>query len=189
MMIGSLERLCTIVRICSTNTCLSDSILLVHHDEIPLLVQLQAEMHVQITRVLLHLLALHRALQHVTTAAPDLVAEIENRLLPVCLAVVRRRAEGYLLPGEEYIEVTDQCVHVLGVLTIQLEVAGEVQILLLHRVDVQILILRPSSLPYENAAIIGDGLRIRNHVHKRFEQRNLLNSVHFESVDVVPDCM
>ena len=171
----------------SKHNGLSDSVLLVHGDEMSLLVQLQAEVHVQVARVLLHLLALHRALQHVPTAAPDLVAEIEHGLLPVRLAVVGRRAEGDLLPGEEYIEVAHQRVHVLRVLAIQFKRAREVQILLLHRVDVQILNLSRPTRAYENAARIGDRLRVGNHVHQRLEQRNLLDSVHLEAVHVVPD--
>ena len=169
------------------NTSLSYSILLVHCDDVALLVQRQTEVDIQIAGILLHLLALHGALQNVAAAAPHLVTEIEHGLLPVRFAIIRRGAERHLLSGEEDVEIADQRIHVVGVLAIQLKVTREVEVLLLHCVNVQILQINTQARNDEDAAGIGDGLCVGNHVHQRLEQRDLLDRVHLEAVHVVPD--
>ena len=148
--------------------------------------QLPVDRNIQIARIFLHATAIQRALDHISIAAPHLLLEIEHRLLPMRLLAERRRAELHAA-GENDIEIPHESVHVLGVLHVQHERRREIQVFLLHRVDIQILRVEMKKNRYENAACVGNGLRFGNDIHEGLEQSDLFDRVHFKAVHVVPN--
>ena len=96
-------------------------------------------MNVQVARILLHLRTLDAAHQLVIATHPHLLAQIKHRLFPGRLATAGTRRAGSFLRGAGDVEVPHQRMQVLRILRAQSDGRGEVQILLLHRVDVEFL--------------------------------------------------
>lgn len=107
-----------------------------------LLMNCSLNLHIQITRIFLHLVHVDNTLNLIITAYPRLIAQVEHGLFPVGFSAVRCSGEHHLLGTREVdLEITNKCMEIVGVVGNERERCRKVQVFLLYRIDIEILIV------------------------------------------------
>lgn len=144
-------------------------------------------MNIQITRILFHFWTRNCPWKHIITTHPKLITKIKHSLLPMRFSITWTRWKLTSFPGKKILKYPTKACKYSWILSLQCNWCNEVEILLLHCIDIKILRITGISYSYKNTAFICDLLSIRHYVYQWFKQSNLFDRIHLESVNIIPN--